>query len=86
MTDLLKRAEDPTAIAAGLTKALRSALLWLARKESLLVPKQLSWRRSYMLQARGVCSVYPFHQRWLGRADITPLGLAVAQALKEMER
>lgn len=45
----------------------------------LLVPKQISWRRAAQLEKLGYATIYPFHQRWLGRLDLTEAGrLALA--------
>lgn len=40
----------------------------------MLVPTEISWRRASAIQRRGWGTVYPFHQRWQGRLDITDLG------------
>jgi hypothetical protein len=58
---------------------LHPGLTQLARAGSLLVPKQLSWRRAAALAKAGLASIYPFHERWLGRADITEAGRDRAQ-------
>ncbi len=40
----------------------------------LLVPRHISWRRAAVLVRHGYATLYPFHQRWLGKLDITPAG------------
>jgi hypothetical protein len=46
----------------------------LLKDGSLLVPKQISWRRAAQMEKLGHATIYPFHQRWLGRLDITEAG------------
>ena len=60
--------EDVARIAAGLTKAQRTRFL---RDGHLLVPTQISWRKADRLSALGIGTIYPFHQRWLGRIYLT---------------
>lgn len=50
----------------------------LNRKKSLLVPTDISWRRAHRLVRAGLATIYPFHQRWQGRIDITDLGRSIA--------
>lgn len=56
-----------------LTEPQRRAV---TRQGHLLVPKQISWRRAAQLEKRGLATIYPFHQRWLGRLDLTDAGRA----------
>lgn len=56
-----------------LTDALKRRL---QRDGFLLVPKHISWRRASQMQNAGIGTIYPFHERWLGRFDITPAGRA----------
>jgi hypothetical protein len=51
----------------------------LSKLGALSVPKQLSWRRAVKLQKVGIATVYPFSERWLGVAEITPYGREVVQ-------
>lgn len=51
----------------------------LARDGHLLVPKQISWRRAAQLVTLGHATLYPFHERWLGKLSITDLGRAALQ-------
>ena len=55
----------------------------LLKDGSLLVPKQISWRRAAQMEKLGHATIYPFHQRWLGRLDLTELGRT---ALSQEER
>lgn len=55
----------------------RLFFLRLQRREVLFVPTQISWRRAQQFVGRGWATLYPFHERWLGRLDVTPLGRSV---------
>lgn len=46
----------------------------LAKTGSLLVPTNISWRKAQRLVGAGLATIYPFHQRWQGRLDITDKG------------
>lgn len=59
-----------------LSEAIYPGISKLAAAGSLLIPKQISWRRAKRIQAAGAGTIYPFHERWLGRIDITPAGRA----------
>jgi hypothetical protein len=44
----------------------------LAAQGHLLVPTQISWRHAQQFVAAGRATLYPFHERWLGRLDFAP--------------
>jgi hypothetical protein len=46
----------------------------LLERGCLLVPTHISWRRADQLVRIGLCTLYPFHQRWQGRLDLSAAG------------
>jgi hypothetical protein len=56
-------------------------LTLLHRKGTLLAPVDISWRRAAKLVKNGLATLYPFHNRWQGKVDITEKGRSVASEL-----
>lgn len=69
-------------------KSIKAEAIWpgitaLAKRGSLLVPTQISWRRANRLVVARMATIYPFHERWLGRVDVTERGRAAAHGQDE---
>lgn len=74
-----KRERDVVTLRARRALMTDSEKVWpglsaLAKAGSLLVPTQISWRRATRIVKAGLATMYPFHQRWQGRVDITEAG------------
>jgi len=49
------------------------------RRGFLIVPREISWRRADKLVRDGLATIYPFHERWQGRLDLTRAGRSALQ-------
>ena len=62
------------------TKAEKRAGARLLRGGSALVPTEVSWRIAEKMKRLGWATLYPFHERWLGRMEITEAGRAALRS------
>jgi hypothetical protein len=64
----------------------RVALRKMAKAGYLLVPRQISWRKAQKVVSRGWATLHPFHERWMGRLELTAAGRAMIDLMLENKR